>query len=98
MKRYIDADSVLESITGIAIDLGYREIEEVKRIILDFPTADVEEVKHGKFISKFVEKADWKGGLQEYYQPNSCSLCFTALNGTENYCPLCGAKMDLKED
>ena len=46
------------------------------------PTADVAEVKHGR----------WKGaGMGDYY----CSLCQEVVSGSDfKYCPNCGAKMD----
>lgn len=55
------------------------------------PAADVEPVKHGKWVNKEV---DWV-----------CSICGTdALTAVESYrqvrskfCPNCGAMMDLEE-
>lgn len=60
----------------------------------DCPLCDVGEVRHGKFVSELVKKPDWAGRLQSYYQPNSCNQCHSALSGEENYCPVCGAKME----
>lgn len=65
-----------------------------KSSIDNIPTADVTEVKHGRFISELVKKSDWRGKIQKYYQPHSCSCCHTPLYGTEKYCSNCGAKMD----
>ena len=53
------------------------------------PTADVVEVRHGEWIKE-----------EDYLY--KCSLCgdkaFLRLGGNPcNYCPNCGAKMDLKE-
>ena len=64
----------------------------------DKSATDVEEVKCSKFVSELVKKLDWRGIMQDYYQPNSCANCHTALTGTENYCPNCGAKMDENGD
>lgn len=57
------------------------------------PQADYVEVKHGKWISELVERCDWRGRKQKYYQPNSCSLCHKAVLERTNFCPDCGAKM-----
>ncbi len=51
------------------------------------PTADVAPVKHGKWINLEPEI-----GLFE------CALCeHTILRAKCNYCPNCGAKMDLED-
>lgn len=59
--------------------------------IKSFETDDVEPVKHGKWIYK----KEW-----EKLITNECSICkqiLTTQNGElMNYCPNCGAKMDLK--
>lgn len=75
--------------------LAYAKQSLEKQMTIN-PTEDVQEVRHGKFVSELIEKPDWRGIMQNYYQPNSCSCCHTALSGEENYCPNCGAKMDLK--
>ena len=48
------------------------------------PTADVAEVKHGKWIERQYE-------MEIYYQ---CSACGCNDYGDSPYCPYCGAKMD----
>ena len=63
-------------------------IEEVFKKFEVLTSADVGEVKHGEWIYNV-----------KYY---SCSICagkrFNLLLGTDaEYCPYCGAKMDLKE-
>lgn len=60
-------------------------------------TVNVEPVKHGKWISMLVKRPDWKGNMQSYYQPNTCSECHVGLAEKTNYCPNCGAKMGRKE-
>ena len=57
------------------------------RIVREFPAADTEVVRHGRWIE--VEMScdmltTWK-----------CSECGSRMNGkTWNYCPNCGARMD----
>ena len=48
------------------------------------PTADVEEVKHGKWEKEFI------GCCTRYV----CSNCHTFVNNNTSYFPNCGAKMD----
>mgnify|MGYP003529198571 CR=1 FL=1 len=66
---------------------------EMKEFIKQLPAADVQPVKHGK----------WKhvAGMN-----SKCSVCSHYFPVTEfdsrpfdiNYCPNCGAKMDLEEN
>lgn len=55
------------------------------------PCADVEPVRYGRWVNK-------KGGFFEFA---ACSLCgeeAPTAGITPNYCPNCGAKMDLEEE
>ena len=98
MSRYIDAEKLITVLRDGMIDendwsyespaecRGVLEfsIAEVKKI----PTADVAEVKHGRWLK--IEK-----------QPHlmRCSVCgSTSVEGNLNYCPRCGAKMDEVEE
>lgn len=74
MPRYIDADIAHEMLLR-----GY--------VINDVPTADVQEVRHGRWI-------ETRPG---YCQ---CSLCKRGICCSwfkSEYCERCGAKMDGKE-
>lgn len=66
----------------------YREIVEIQ------PTADVVEVKHGRWI----KASAYNDGI---FNTAKCSVCETFQPIGEwdwqAYCPNCGAKMDLKE-
>lgn len=60
--------------------------------IADIPAADVDPVVHGRW----VEKEKYTFGIMY-----DCSLCENRIldNGYPwNYCPNCGAKMDLEEE
>lgn len=94
MKRYIDADLVQQIADA---ELGNRDKGTVQWVIAHTPTADVQEVRHGKWRSEIVKITDWRGKEQSYYQPNSCSICHTGLRVRTNFCPNCGAKMDGEE-
>jgi hypothetical protein len=97
MSRYIDADELkgaLQHYKNTEDSLYYDELE---MYIDDTPTADVEEVRHGRW-------KEWNYPNEEYVE---CSACFTRyyqddlLMGNEDYplyCPGCGAKMDKEEE
>lgn len=81
MARYIDANKI--DFSSIK-DASNRII--TKLIILNQPTADVEEVRHGEWIDK------------EYFgvEVPVCSVCESESTHYEyhSFCPNCGAKMD----
>lgn len=60
-----------------------------KRIIADFPAADVEPVKHGRIIESIEN-----GKMKRVF--SCCGEDFTKLTMwlRPNYCPNCGARMD----
>ena len=66
-----------------------------RNIILDAPTADVVEVKHGEWRKPLGDDGSgWNcGGVVK--QILGCSCCgHFYQNAPYNYCPNCGAKMD----
>ena len=68
------------------IDIG---LKIALRVIRKAPTADVVEVKHGRWIEKDL--------FSMYHKVHNCSECGEPVydNGKPfNYCPNCGAKMD----
>lgn len=83
MSRYIDVDA-------LGIGKANREIFNNKAyadgwnaaidIIVSAPTADVQEVKHGKWIVKEKDIFCY------------CSCCGCKSGALFNYCPHCGAK------
>ena len=94
--RPIDADILKETITENF--LNPYERNHIHDLIDIQPTADVQEVKHGKWIKDERERRD-DGEIYDY----CCSLCKgQAVKGEYNnndlftdFCPHCGAKMDL---
>lgn len=88
MARYIDADlEILKILKTIKQKQEKNESDKfTDEILLTFinalknaPTADVQEVKHGK----------WKVGHLDLY----CCNCGEVVDEKKNYCPNCGAKM-----
>lgn len=74
-KEYVDRLSIISQLSN---ELPYKA--SVKRVLLMAPLADVEEVKHGKWVS-------------DEHKLYSCSLCGRLERYKEPYCN-CGAKMD----
>lgn len=98
--RLINAD-YLRSIYSIT-HAHFDSIESIRQWIDKTPTVDAEPVTHGKWEPYEFGDATW----------HKCSVCGTAdkyinivvrkgfadvrLVSKRNYCPICGAKMDLQ--
>lgn len=71
---------------------GWANDKFVLRTIDEMPTAEAEPVKHGRWI--FEEHPD------SYYYHWECSNCKAWFSDNArfgyNYCPNCGAKMDME--
>lgn len=95
MDEYIERDSLAGKLiemkycsTSSKIDFG-----DVIRLINSELTADVQEVRHGKWIYDGSD-IGWAN-----YKCSFCGECFVLEAGTPqeneyNFCPHCGAKMD----
>lgn len=86
MARYIDADKCDEIIKN---ELGVYDTTDLKEMLSYFPTEDVQEVKHGKWIQYSYN--------ERIYHCSKCSRCvevyFSDPYKTYPYCN-CGAKME----
>ena len=81
MSRYIDADELLHRLPD---DLPYKA--SVKRVLMQAPSVDVVEVRHGEWLPQY-----------EGSRLSKCSVCgyeYCDLIECRNYCGNCGAKMD----
>ena len=67
-------------------------IEDIERI----PAVDAKPVKHGRWIRVEDPRyaTDREGGLEDAGVSYHCSECGHVGWGSENYCPICGTKMD----
>lgn len=66
-------------------------VDDMLSEVLDAPAADVEPVRHGRWGKK-------QGGFWEFA---ACSLCgekTPTVGIIPNFCPNCGAKMDLENE
>ena len=90
MAEYLEREALLH---GMKMD-----IRPPFAVVRDFPAADVEEVKHGKWIQEQIKIENMS--IVRYR--NTCSECggqadFLLRELHYSYCPLCGAKMDLED-
>jgi len=95
MSKYIDADRMKNGIMQYADVYGHISCGVTSFNILveqlTKDTADVQEVKHGRWL------IDRKFGndVMSDEQMVICSVCGKGIfYGKQNYCPNCGARMD----
>jgi rubrerythrin len=100
MARYIDADRLINEISGNGgvFVYGAKAVAAIVSRINAQPTADVEEVRHGQWIKTYrgVRKNENTGQPMRVYACD-CSCCgwHTGNQGADfKRCPMCGAKMD----
>lgn len=95
MPRYIDTDKICYHFLRV---VGHSEPE---MLVTEFeinaiPTADVAEIKHGKWV---VRHRHEHYPRCKPYDENVCPFCRRAdHNGDGMYCGYCGAKMDVGDD
>lgn len=105
MPRHINADNTLKSIDKAIQKYAENDdvlefISELRYSVIGQPTADVQEIKHGKWIKDIREQRD-DGEIYDYCCSECCELA--AEDDYDNhavlsaYCPHCGAKMDRKD-
>lgn len=103
MPRYIDADEALRVMRNRKQDCPYVYYEKkVWDVAHDCaiscvdaaPTADVVEVKHGKW-TLFLDSYGYTQTEEDYDDLYECSVCKnTVLGAVFNFCPWCGTKME----
>ena len=94
MNDYISREEVLKKF--FERGSGYINVLTSRDMINKIPAADVQPVKHGRWIDiyEYCEERDLRPtGLGVYYW---CSECGEAEKKTSDFCPNCGARM--KED
>ena len=94
-EEYISRKSVRDAIASLSIErfeltpayrLYVEALDNVDKKVVKIPAADVEPVRHGKWI-KPTRVPD--------SMMDECSLCgFDCGAYTFDYCPSCGARMD----
>lgn len=100
MAEYIEKNNAINLISDVLEDeWGYEGIrEDIDFIISKIPAADVAEVKHGKWIE--VQKENIWNDIVPVLECSACGKYTVGTRGImtkSNYCPNCGAKMDLED-
>lgn len=107
MSRYIDRDLTLAGIEDLKKSPWYngcngnyerlirREAVDIvtELCIKQVPTADVVEVRHGKWLTweeQFPDRKPTKKNSLGVF----CNNCHSHADNMTDYCPNCGAKMD----
>ena len=93
--RLIDADALKRYATGGVTSVGLLTLAEIDNA----PTVDAAPVVHG-WWKGYIHSAlvRWKDGEPVWADRNvyRCSRCDFGTIAKHNYCPRCGAKMDLE--
>lgn len=113
MAEYIEREALIQTIHKDPW-IGAQGKDYALCDIAEQPTADVVEVRRGRFVDEVgnpVESFDYCGRASDksgraLYRPIYCSECHMCLAGMNdklypyrrNYCSSCGAKMDGKGD
>ena len=94
MSDYISRDAITEwrpKNIEIFNSRAYIDLEELLALVDGIPAADVEPVRRGRWVNK-------KGGFFEFAACSLCGEVAPTAGITPNYCPSCGAKMDLEDE
>ena len=91
---YIERESAIKSLLNDCLGQVSYSREDAADCIFWLDTADVAPVRHGKWLG-------WgKSGTPTYENYGTCSVCeedAEIYTEHRNYCPNCGAKMDLED-
>ena len=90
MTDYIRRKTALEDFERCNAENPNWTPQRVKTLLLRQHAADVAEVVHGRWIWNEEGEIDW----EQFYR---CSNCGDKEYWESNFCPNCGAKMDLEE-
>lgn len=89
MAKYIDQSAAIARLTHIEVTRPTATMTDAKRALADMFPADVVPVVHGEWLLRHE-------GHGHYWECSVChkNPCIYVTKDT-NYCPNCGAKMDL---
>lgn len=88
-ETYYRAD-IINSIFGDGVlTTKDRPLALTSALLSHVPLADVAPVRHGRWVNK-------KGGFFEFAACSLCGEVAPTAGIAPNYCPNCGAKMDLE--
>lgn len=100
MPRYIDADALKAKYEQMLPEIGdgyHKETLQDVLFELEYaPTISPDELRGvGKWVSKTMSVPNAHG---QTYNRWGCSVCKAKFKSRTNYCPNCGAKMEVSED
>ena len=84
-KEYIEREKLNDMLEDFCVNESFYDALQT------IPTADVAPVRHGYWVK---EKRD----VLIHWHCSACKECFYLDKPNAEYCPHCGAKMDLKEN
>lgn len=88
----LKVSAILRNLDSVEDGTAHRYKRAAERIIAGVPAADVEPVRHGRWIRvEWVKDEDWQEGG---YWILRCSECVMPYHNPTPHCPHCGAKMD----
>lgn len=94
MSEYIEKAELIKKLCFETAEWYY---SPTIKAIKEFPSADVQSVKHGQWVCEFYND------VFDVYQAD-CSVCkkestdkYDKVSESYEYCPHCGARMDLKD-
>ena len=96
MDEYIKKSYAVDAVLDVYYDTPDIDLscEKFEAAIFKIPPADVAPVRHGRWLG-------WgKSGTPTYENYGTCSVCgedAEIYTEHRNYCPNCGAKMDLED-
>lgn len=98
--RLIDADQLEDVVTKAneqGFDITRYEFKRIKLVLFEFPTVDVEPVRHGHWIKN--ERYSDEIERHTVYECSECGELYYWYDTPEyKYCRHCGAKMDEVEE
>lgn len=98
--RLIDADEAYKVLTDYYHTRTPIQQLALKEALARVPTIEAEPARVFGEVKKWLVHGHWIGKPIAGYNTVRCSVCgdvFSENNGKWNYCPNCGAKMDLDE-
>ena len=100
MAKYVNVDTVHKSLKSLCnkykISFGYHYGgfgEEIAKLTSQLPAVDVAPIKHGKWLKTSNPRHE----NEQFYMCSNCDWRCSCNDDLDyNYCPNCGAKMDLE--
>lgn len=97
MPEYIEREKLKEALCPYS-DTNYaQDMDTILRIVDELPAADVATVVHGRWTEIDASYWRWKqsGHFPVHLIKYKHDKCGEVVSKKEDYCPGCGAKMDL---